>query len=391
MKKSLHPTKAALRVALVHDYIKEYGGAERVLETLHEIFPDAPVYTSIYSPKYLGPHQARFAKWDIRPSILQYIPFAEKLISPLRIITPFVFKSMDLSEFDVIIVSATGAYQPNLVKKGKAKLICYCHTPPRYLYGYPTARMPSKWVLPFVHIANHILRMVDFESAQNVDQFVANSIEVKRRIQKFYRKPSVVIYPPVEVPFSKSNSKSKENKNLTQTSYSYFLCGGRLARAKRIDLAIKACIELGVKLKIFGKSFAGYQNELEEIAKSQISNLKSQIPTVEFVGEVTDDEKYTLMANAKAYIFPSEFEDFGITPVEAMGVGCPVIALHSGGVKETVIDGKTGVFFEDSSVESLVKAIKRFEKLKIEKKDCITQAKKFSKDKFVSQIDKLLD
>lgn len=371
-----------MKIALVHDYIKEYGGAERVLETLHEMFPNAPVYTSIYSPKHLGPHKDRFKNWDIRPSVLQYIPFKEKLISPLRIITPFIFKNMDLSEFDLIIVSATGAYQPNLVKKGKAKLICYCHTPPRYLYGYPTARTPSKWMMPFVHIANHILRMVDFDASKNVDQFVANSEEVKKRIEKFYRKDAVVVYPPVSIP-------TTDYRPLTTEKRSFYLCGGRLARAKRIDLAIKACMELGLTLKVFGKSFAGYSEELKEIAYGNLPIANSHKLLIEFLGEVTENQKYELMAGAKAYIFPSEFEDFGITPVEAMGVGCPVIALASGGVKETVIDGKTGVFFDSPTVESLSKAIKRFERLKINKKDCINQAKKFSVDRFKKEVEKL--
>ena len=122
-----------MKIALVHDYIKEYGGAERVLEALHELFPDAPVYTTVYLPEFLGPHRERFASWDIRTSWLQHVPFVEKFISPIRLIAPSVFRNMDVSAYDVIIVSATGAYTPNLIKKGRAKLFCYCHTPPRYL------------------------------------------------------------------------------------------------------------------------------------------------------------------------------------------------------------------------------------------------------------------
>src|SRR5260221_9164031 len=189
-----------MKVALVHDYIKEYGGAERVLETLHEMFPDAPVFTSVYLPNYLGPHKDRFTDWDIRPSILQWLPFKAKLISPLRLIAPFIFTQMNFDDYDVVIVSATGAYLPNMIQKGSAVHICYCHTPPRYLYGYPTARSVPSILKPFVAVANHFLRMMDYESAQNVDAFIANSKETASRIEKFYRKSSAVIYPPVEIP-----------------------------------------------------------------------------------------------------------------------------------------------------------------------------------------------
>lgn len=364
-----------MKVALVHDYIKEYGGAERVLETLHEIYPKAPIYTTLYLPQFLGPHRKRVEKWNIKTSVLDLVPFRAKLISPFRVIAPFIFKGRDFSKFDVVIVSATGAYTPNLIKKGKAVHLCYCHTPPRYLYGYKTAREwkknPALRVL--AEIANHVLRMVDFESAQNVDFFIANSAEVAGRIKKFYRRDSKVIYPPVDIPkLSGINHSRGEEK-------SYFLVGGRLARPKRVDLAISACKKLNLALKVFGKEFAGYGEELKNLAG----------PTIEFLGEVTDEEKWKLMRGAKAFIFPAVDEDFGITPVEAQAVGTPVIAYRSGGVVESVLEGKTGVFFEGQGeplVDSLVSAIKRFEKMKIKPEDCIAQAKKFSKERFKREI-----
>src|SRR3989344_1356270 len=155
-----------MRVALVHDYIKEYGGAERVLAELHKLYPEAPIYTSIYVPEYLGPHRPKFEKMDIRTSFLNLIPFGEKLISIFRLISPLAFLSFDLSKFDLIIVSQTGAYFPNLVRKGSAKLICYTHTPPRYFYGYMTAREWQKdKLMNFAgHIANQFLRKVDFKT-----------------------------------------------------------------------------------------------------------------------------------------------------------------------------------------------------------------------------------
>src|SRR3989344_6811594 len=177
-----------MKVAIVHDYIKEYGGAERVLESLHNVFPKAPVFTSVYLPSYLGPPRPRFESWDIRPSWAQYLPFKAKLISPLRLIAPFLFSQFDFSKFDVVIVSATGAYSSNMIKKGSARQISYVHTPPRYLYGYETARDWKKNVLTRAlgMLAIHWLRMVDFRSSQNVDHFIANSEETKKRIKKFY-------------------------------------------------------------------------------------------------------------------------------------------------------------------------------------------------------------
>jgi glycosyltransferase involved in cell wall biosynthesis len=390
-----------LKVALVHDYIKEYGGAERVLEALHEIFPDAPVYTSVYMPSFLGPHRERFKGWDIRTSFLQHIPFKQKLISPFRLLSPWVFKQFDLSGFDVIVVSATGAYFPNMIKtksnkfsqppltKGEVKAgvggavhICYCHTPPRYLYGYATARDWKRQRIFAIlgEIVNHFLRMVDFEVSRHVDHYIANSEEVAGRILKSYRKKAIVIYPPVEA----RNSKNQESRIKNQGEEEYYLTGGRLARAKHTDIILRACSELGVALKVFGKGFAGYEEELKaQRAKRKITAESSKL---EFVGEVSDEEKMELMRGAKAFVFAAEDEDFGIVPVEAMAAGVPVIAYKSGGVKETVVEGETGVFFDALTAESLKEAIRRFEKIKFDPEACMRQAGKFSKERFGKEI-----
>lgn len=384
-----------MRVALVHDYLKEYGGAERVLETLHEIYPDAPVYTLVYCPAFLGPHAKRFQDWDIRPSILQKIPFRHKLISPFRLLAPRIFPLFDFSEYDVVIVSATGAYSPNTIKTRfkiqdsrvkKVKHICYYHTPPRYLYGFATAREWKK--NPLMQLVGKVafswLRNVDVASSKNVDVAIANSQNVAERIKNFYHKKAVVVYPPVGIP--------KDLGSKMHDSRAYYLAGGRLARPKHIDLIVKACLKLDVPLKVFGKSFAGYGEELEKISNIPAlpagrQNLNSKI---EFVGEVTDEEKLELMRGAKAFLFAAEDEDFGIVPVEAMGVGTPVIAYRSGGPKESIIDGKTGIFFDELSVKSVVDAVKKFEETKIEPKDCINQAEKFDKKQFINHITKIV-
>ena len=362
-----------MRIAIVHDYIKEYGGAERVLEEFVKIFPEAPIYTSLYCPEFLGPHRERFEQYKIKTSFLQLIPFKHKLLSPLRLLSPLAFMSLDLSKFDVVIVSQTGAYFPNLVNKGNAKLICYTHTPPRYLYGYKTAReMKNPFVVGIAHVVFHFLRMVDFKASQNVDQFISNSEEIRARIQKFYRREATVIYPPVSLP--KTANYELRTKN-------YYLAGGRLARAKGIDVIVKAFAKNGKKLKVFGKGFAGFDEELKSLASENI----------EFVGEVTDAEKLELMQKAKAYIFASYDEDFGITPVEAMSVGTPVVAYKSGGVKETIVDGMTGIFFNENTPESLNATIKKLESLKINSADCVRQAEKFSSEKFDKKIREIVN
>lgn len=375
-----------MKIALVHDYIKEYGGAERVLETLHELYPDAPVFTLVYCPEFLGPHKKRFAQWDIRPSFLQFVPFKEKLISPFRLIAPFVFPLFNFAGYNVILVSATGAYSPNTIKKQTAKQICYYHTPPRYLYGYATAREWKKYpVMRFLgEVANHFLRIIDDASSQNVDIFLANSENVKERIKKFYRKDAIVVYPPVDVSslsFSRKRESSQKRSPIrSEMTKQYYLAGGRLARPKHIDILVKAATNMKIPLKVFGKDFAGYGEELQKIAG----------PTVTFVGEVSDEEKMQLMKGAKAFLFAGEDEDFGITPVEAMRVGTPVIAYKSGGVLETVIDKKTGIFFSHLTPYSVEKAIKMFTKTNIVARDCQNQAKLFTKEKFLDKIQRIV-
>lgn len=369
-----------MRIALVTDYIKEFGGAESVLEYLSDIFPDAPIYTTMYFPKFLGPHRQRLEKkWGTRihTSFLQKIPFASKLISPIRLISPIAFKSFDLSGYDIILTSATGAYFPNSLRKLSAKLFCYCHTPPRYLYGLPTARNYSKNSIlrPIINTMNYFLRILDKNYSKNVDQYLANSQTTATRIKKFYNRPALVINPPVAI--DKFEIKNLDLiKNYKLKIKNYYVTGGRLARAKRYDIAIKACNQLGLKLKVFGRDFANNLADLKSISDKNI----------EFLGEITNDEKNKLLQSAKAFIFCSEHEDFGIAPVEAMAAGCPVVAYASGGVTETIIDGKTGILFDKLDVASCISAIQKLENANIKTADCISQAQKFSPEVFIKKI-----
>ncbi len=351
-----------MKIALVHDYIKEFGGAERVLMTLHEMFPEAPIYT-IYN---------RSNKIKAIQSWFGYLPFAEKLISPLRFLIPIIWSSFDFSQYDLVISSASWAITKGFAN-GKTKEICYCHTPPRYLYGYDTSHKWDKWYLKFYATpVNHFMRLYDFLRAQKVTQFVANSNETAARIKKFYRRDAVVIYPPVDL-----GPQRSEDRKVPAKQGSYFLAGGRLELAKNFDLIIKACNQLKMPLKIFGKG-------------SQEENLrKISQKNIEFLGHISDAEKFSLMASAKAFIIAAKDEDFGITPVEAMAVGTPVIAYKGGGYLETVTD-KTGVFFDEYSTSSLIEAIKKFKSLIFNKKDLQEQAAKFSKENFVKKMKELV-
>lgn len=368
-----------LKVAIVHDYLKEFGGAEKVVETLLEIWPNADVYTTVFLPQYAGPHRSRVEKWRIKTSILQYVPLKGKLISMFRFVAPFVFWMFDLSKYDLVITSTAGTYtSPNFVRVGKKTLfLSYCHTPPRYLYGYPVANdwrnnIFRRILLVMGQLPMFFLRILDKWAAKLPNYIIANSKEVAGRIKRFYDRDATVIYPPVEIP-SVSIPAKKEN---------YYVVGGRVSRHKGHYLAIQAFTKLGLPLKVFGGTFASYGlGQFKKIAGSNI----------EFLGEVTEEEKWKLMKNAKAFVFPSEKEDFGIIPVEAMAVGTPVIALGQGGTLETVVDGKTGIFFKERSVESLIQAVKKFEKMKFNPQDCITQAKKFSKERFKREMLRFVD
>lgn len=362
-----------LKVALVHDYLREYGGAERVVEALHELFPDAPLYTAFIDESALGIHWNIFKNWDIRQSWITKIPFYKKLYSPLRIWAPNYFEAFDLSEYDVVI-SSSNAYMAKAVKVRKdAVHICYCHTPPRSLYGYTTM---SDWRKnPLTHLfgmlINHYLRVMDYKIAQRVSHFIANSEETARRIKKFYRRDSTIIYPPVHV------EKATEYAHTPVSEREYYLYVNRLALAKHPELAVQAATRLKLPLKV-----AGSGKMLEEL-KAMAGE------TVEFLGAVTDDELHTLYAGAKALIYPVEDEDFGIVPVEAMAHGVPVIAHESGGPKETIIEEKTGLLFQELSLAGVVEAILLSQRYEWDVKKIMKHAATFSVHEFEKKILKM--
>ncbi|MEK7565814.1 MAG: glycosyltransferase [Patescibacteria group bacterium] len=368
-----------MKIALVHDYIKEFGGAERVLMTLHEMFPEAPIYTAFLTPESTA--AKAFANAKVITSWANFLICYKNLYSPLRFLAPLIWESFDFSGFDVVILSSSWFITKPMRIPKHVKVICYCHTPPRYLYGYRTAIDWQRYwpVKIYGHLLGHFLRLYDFLGAKRVDKFIANSKNVAARIEKFYRKPSVVIYPPVDVA---KIEKLASQELLLRT---YFLVASRISSEKGLPMAMEAANKLGVKLKVVGE-FSGLRWEEEKIDKNRSENI-------EFMGRVSDEELYKLYAGAKAFLVMEPDVDFGMTPVEAMAAGTPVVAYKGGGYLETVIEGKTGMFFEEYNVGSLIKAMKsiseaslRVKSIKFNKEDLQKQAAKFSKEIFIKKM-----
>jgi glycosyltransferase involved in cell wall biosynthesis len=363
-----------MKVALVHDYLKDPGGAEAVLMTLKQMWPEATVYTAYAFPRYWGRYEEILKKWDIRQSWGRYLPFLPEFLSYYTILSPLFFSKMDLSEFDLVIISQTGGYFPNGVKTGlKTKMITYCHTPPRFLYGYETATKERyRWYWrPVSEVANHILRMVDFKFAQKPDLFIANSRNVANRIRKFYRREAVVVYPPIQIPDHKLLTVKKD----------YFLIISRVIGSKNIELAVETANKYGFKLKVAGKPVG---KSGEGIA------AKIKGTTVEYLGEVDEKTKVKLLSEAKAFLALEKDPDFGMTAVEPQVYGTPVIAYKNGGYLEAVEADKTGVFFDQLTPEGLWEGIRKFNKMKWDRQVIIKNAQKFLKDNFVKGVKKYI-
>lgn len=333
-----------MKIALVHDQICEFGGSERVLVALKNIFPDSDIFTLVYNPKALGSHAKLFKSWKINQSLFGKIPVLNRLYSPFRFLTPMIWESFDFSRYDLVI-SSSGSWMSKGVKTEKPTIhISYIHHPPRYLYGYETAIEWQKYLIVriYAYVVNHFLRVWDFKSSSRPNFLIANSLETKKRIEKFYRRDSTVIYPPVSIPESLSGKAAGGQ---------YFLTISRLARAKHIDVLIEAANKMKFNLKIVG------QGRDEKYLRSIAG------PTVEFLGNVEDRDFKSINENAKAFLFSSRDEEFGIAVVEAMGYGLPVIAYKSGGIPEYVKDNVNGFLFEKLNEDSLIKKIKEFNRL----------------------------
>jgi len=358
------PQPPTPRLALVHDYLNQYGGAERVLEELHALFPDAPVYTSMYWPQKMSPIIRGI---DVRTSFMQRLPLVTRKHQPFLLLYPLAFESFDLSGYDVVI-SNSSAFCKGVVTPPGTLHICYCLTPMRWVWNYHAyiererLGTAARLVLP---AAISQLRAWDVATAQNVDRFVAISHTVASRVRKYYRRDAAVIYPPVNCSvFAPSRSGVGD----------YYLVVSRLIPYKRIDLAVDAFTRLGLRLKIVSSG------------GRDLAALRARAGrNIEFCGNVSDFELKELYARCRGYVFPGE-EDFGIAPLEANASGRPVIAFAGGGALDTVIDGQTGVLFHDQEVESLMAAVRRAEQIDWDADDLRAHAMSFDRTVFRSQL-----
>lgn len=353
-----------MKIALVHDYLSEAGGAERVLRVLSNMYPQAPIYTAFAKR---GSAKSLFSGRRIVES--PWAPFLKigRFYSYFRFLLPLIWKSIDLTEYDLVITSCSGYIARGFKVRVDAKVIAYCHTPPRWLYGYdtPTGAQGKWWGRLFMWIVGPFMRYFDYLSAQRVDMWIANSKEVAGRIKKFYRRDSVVIYPPIEI-----NHKSQI---LKFSNENYYLMVSRIVGGKGIGEASKAFNKLGLTLKIVG--------EVVDI------KLASQ---VESVGRVEDTELNELYTHARGFVALSKDEDFGMTVVEAMAHGTPVLAYNGGGYRETVIPGKTGIFVNGTDIKSVGEGIRQMEKITWDREAIIKWTSRFGRARFERNIRKII-
>ncbi len=370
MKKDIKDAK----VAIVQDYLHVFGGAEGVVQAIWELFPNSEIYSATYDEKAMkkaGAFQGakiHYPKW--KDGIPHKI---KKFMHKLMIANlPLYFYFLDLSNYDIII-SSTAHFAKGVRTKPNQLHISYIHTPPRFLYGYPgQIRKRSKWYFkPIFWPIDSVLRIIDKQFAKHPDYLVCNSTEVKNRIKNFYNRDAVVIPPFPNVTVTDEDfRKSKSGTN------DYFLIVSRLQTYKNIDLAIKVCGSQNIKLKIAGTG--DQKKELEVLAKNYDS--------VEILGFVSDEEKHNLFINSKGFLATVTKEDFGMTPLESMMYGKPVVALRDAGYLDTVEEGKTGVFFDELTEDSLLNAIKNFDKIKWDYDYIRKHAKTFSKDRFKKEF-----
>jgi len=364
-----------MKVALIHDHLAQDGGAEKVLKVLADFFPTAPIYTLLYEKENINKY---FKNRKIETSIIQKLPGGIKHYQWYLMFMPIAVEFFDLREYNLVI-SDTSSFAKGVITAPDCLHICYCHTPTRYLWSdthqYINELKYNKWFKKLISFMLNSVRLWDRAAADRVDFFIANSKTVQKRITKYYRRESVVIYPPVETEkFYISDLKEQKEEE------KYFLAGCRLAPYKRVDLVIEAFNILktlgdNYRLKIFG----------DGVDLNRLKKMASDNKNIEFLGRISEEEKVILYSKAQAFINPQE-EDFGITVVESMASGRPVIAYEKGGATETVIEGKTGLFFKEPNAASLVKVIEKFGTYEFDSKEIKQHASKFSIENFKKQM-----
>lgn len=354
--------RLVMRVALVHDYLNQMGGAEKVLLALHDLFPQAPIYTSIYEPARVD---RRFRELDIRTSFMQRLPFVKHHHQPFLPLYPFAFERMDLRAYDLVI-SDSSAFAKGVLTRSDALHITYCHTPMRWAWNYEEyvererlGRLARLVLPPFMTW----LRSWDYTTASRVDYFIANSSNVAARIAKYYRRECEVIPPPIDV----------NRYHLSDQRGDAFLIVARLVPYKRIDIAVQACTRLGLPLHIIGNGRD--EGRLRRMAGK----------TVKFLGRLPDHQTSEHLARCRAFLFPGD-EDFGMAPVEAQASGRPVIAFRSGGALSSVVEGQTGVFFDEQTPESLAEALRTFDDARFDPQVIRHHAEQFDTSVFLRRI-----
>lgn len=360
-----------MNIALVHDHLAQLGGAEKTVRALCDLYPQAPLHTLLYHPPY---RDRLFADRRVVASFLQRMPGGVRRYQwYLPLMAPAI-ELFALDRYDVVISSAS-SFAKGVITAPHALHICYCHTPTRYLWHYNSMYTQElnvpRFAKELLNVYISRLRQWDFAAAQRVDYFIANSVTVQERIRKYYQRDSIVIHPPVDTHLCAISPQVGD----------FFLAGGRLTPYKRFDIAINAFNKLGLPLKIFGTG--PDRKRLEKIAG----------PTVEFLGAISDTEKLALMARARAFIHPQE-EDFGITKVEAMACGRPVIAYARGGALETVVPGVTGILFPEQRWEALAESVIRFvhtDELLVNPARIKQHAERFSVERFKRELSQAVD
>jgi glycosyltransferase involved in cell wall biosynthesis len=353
------------RVAIVSDVVMEYGGAEKVLGAIMEMYPRATLYTLFIVPTALRNIKMKFPEIVVKTSPFQIFVTSNKVsrfMSVIKLFSWTYWEKLDLSKNDLVI-SSSHSYGSKAVRTNCFHL-SYVHTPPRYLYDEFSElgffKMAIFWPV------RKWLMGIDQNGAMQPDVMVANSINIRNRIKKYYGRDSIVVYPPID-----------EVRVGRGVNPNYYIWISRLVKQKGVELAIEACQNLGVKLIVVGDG-------------DERRRLEKKFHQVTFVGKVDDRQKLKLLEGAKALLYTSIDEDFGIVPIEALKKGIPVIAFKSGGTKETVVDGKNGVLFDDYSVLGLVNAIKRFEKMEFNRFECVKSVEKFSKQIFKNKISDII-
>lgn len=349
------------KIALVHDSLTQLGGAERVVDAFHGIYPKAPLFVLVFDRK-LKPH---YEGWTVVASPLQHLYVRVPRLQYMLPLIPLAMRFFDFSSFDAVL-SSSSAFAKGIRLPKATVHVSYCHTPARFLWmdyrEYVRDEAPL-FLRPIARMILWWLRRWDYRAAQRVDFFIANSENTKAHIATYYKRDSAVIPPFVDTVFFYPTIPTED----------YYFLAGRLHAHKRPDLVIEAFNRNGKPLRVAGSG--RIVEQLKKTAK----------PNISFLGRVSDEDLRDLYSGAKAYIYPQE-EDFGIMPLEAMACGTPTIAYGKGGALETVIDGKTGLFFHEQTSEAIIAAVEQFEKLTLSSEDLFDRAQEFSRDIFVRRI-----